>query len=151
MAICHNLQVADLGFCDRKIPISGVWHQPPSRSLRYMSPILPYSEGVAGVEQHPQSDPESGIEVTPHRWGWALRRHGSPQEFVCATHLEAVARAKEILSRSGGGTAIVHGRAAHEPLEHLRVSADAFCPPVLGVATVWPDLREDPRWSGRGA
>ena len=29
MAICHNLQVADLGFCDRKIPISGVWHQPP--------------------------------------------------------------------------------------------------------------------------
>ncbi len=29
MAICHNSQVADLGFCDRKTPISGVWHQPP--------------------------------------------------------------------------------------------------------------------------
>ena len=22
---------------------------------------------------------------------------------------------------------------------------------TTGVATVWPDLREDPRWSGRGA
>ena len=33
MAICHNLQVADLGFCDRKTPISGVWHQPPRRVL----------------------------------------------------------------------------------------------------------------------
>ena len=113
--------------------------------------VLPCSEGVAEVEQHPQPGPESSIEVTPHRWGWALRRHGSPQEFVCATQLEAVARAKEILSRSGGGTVVVHGRAAHEPLEHLRVSANAFCPPVLGVATVWPDLREDPRWRGRGA
>ena len=35
MAICHNLQVADRGFCDRKTPISGVWHQPPRRLLRW--------------------------------------------------------------------------------------------------------------------
>ena len=41
MAICHNLQVADLGFCDRKIPISGVWHQPPS-SL----PVQPFGTWV---------------------------------------------------------------------------------------------------------
>ena len=45
MAICHNLQVADLGFCDRKIPISGVWHQPPRNAqLGAMGTLVPSLE-----------------------------------------------------------------------------------------------------------
>ena len=53
MAICHNLQVADLGFCDRKIPISGVWHQPPRRRHVHRLPgSVRVAPAIIGVEAY---------------------------------------------------------------------------------------------------
>ena len=59
MAICHNLQVADLGFCDRKIPISGVWHQPPSGK-----PLIPILKEVAEQDSYLVAGDGDGVGVT---------------------------------------------------------------------------------------
>ena len=69
MAICHNPQVADLGFCDRKNPISGVWHQP------------------LGASTHRRHGPSAGCSAYSQLCGEQLSELGLGFWFVVGTVL----------------------------------------------------------------
>lgn len=50
-------------------------------------------------------------QVIPHSDGWAVRKPGSSRSSsVTRTQTEAIARAKEILEKTGGGELTIHRR-----------------------------------------
>ena len=76
MAICHNPQVADLGFCDRKTPISGVWHQPPRLALVAHRAFVGHHVGMdvttLNRRVYSLADAAEILRISPSTLGWWL-------------------------------------------------------------------------------